>query len=460
MLMGKYRRLYHYHLRKCGGTTLNRWLDTLTFDERTFNEPAWKAAMFVETTSITGEVSETVPPAHAKTLFHWSDVVHHHAPLRRYAPENTFCFAVLRDPAPRLVSQVLDWRRLNASDTVGSPPGLRACIADSGRLPLGDFLGKHAQRGGRTFLDNYLTRAMAAGRTGDQISDAAEPEDLLEVALQSLENDYDLIGLTEHLDLTRNALCAMVGLPPARPIPLLNVTRAANAANPELSGLSHILHRLTRFDQVIYERARQLFGQRHRQTAETYDTAAFETTHASRLLAEARGHYDDGATRFSVRAPIVGSGFHGRDADRTPACAVWSGPDTRATLYIPTPPNLPLSLLVWIRGYADPRQREQIRVQVDGRPVAHHFESAPDHADVLVVETFSAGDFVRLEIDIDETVASGDPGSDWHDPRKRGFSFDGYGWRPINFSALANAATVWPEHLGRDIPDNVCHVGP
>ena len=88
--------------------------------------------MFVETTSVTGEVSETVPPAHAKTLFHWSDVVHHHAPLRRDAPENTFCFAVLRDPEPRLVSQVLDWRRLNDSDTVGSPPGLRACIADSG----------------------------------------------------------------------------------------------------------------------------------------------------------------------------------------------------------------------------------------------------------------------------------------------------------------------------------------
>ena len=90
-----------------------------------------------------------------------------------------------------------------------------------------------------------------------------------------------------------------------------------------------------------------------------------------------------------------------------------------------------LSLLVWLRGYADSRQRDQIRVRVDGSPIAHHFGRADDYEDVLMVETFSTRDFVRLEIDLDETLASGDPDSERYDARERGFAFDSYGWRPL-----------------------------
>lgn len=99
MLTGPYRRLYHHHLPKCGGATLNCWLDTLTFDERSYDAEAWKYLPMTETTSDDmDETSEMVVPSLARTLFHWSDVVHSHLPLRVYAPENTFCVTVLRDP--------------------------------------------------------------------------------------------------------------------------------------------------------------------------------------------------------------------------------------------------------------------------------------------------------------------------------------------------------------------------
>jgi hypothetical protein len=417
---------------KCGGTTLNCWLDTLTSDERAFREEAWQRFAVVEKPPDgMGRASRMVIPSLASTLFHWSDVVHHHGPLRMYSPANTFCVTVLRDPVQRLISQVSDWRRLTDSDTARSSAAERACLEDSRRLPLRDFLRMHGQQFGRKFLDNHMTRALAAGRGGNPVSNVMDAASLCEVALQSLENDYDLIGLTEELDLSRNALCAMVGLPPARKIPLLNATCKEGRPNPELLGRDDILHRLTRVDRVIYDRARSLFDRRHRQAAETYDIESFETKHASRLLGEARGRHCDGATRYSVRAPIVGSGFHGRDGSGTPSCSVWSGPETRTTLYLPVPAGMKLSLLVWIRGYADSRQRDQIRVRVDGSPIAHHFAAADDYADVLTVETFSTRDFVRLEIDLDETLASGDPGSARHDARKRGFAFDSYGWRPI-----------------------------
>ena len=144
-----------------------------------------------------------------------------------------------------------------------------------------------------------MTRALAAGRIGNPIGARTTSDRLGEVALQSLEKDYDLIGLTDEMDLSRNALCAMVGLPPARSIPTLN----ASYPDLDLCGLDDVLHRLTCVDRVIYDRARQLFDQRHRQIAESYDTDVFEYPPCRpELLAEARGCYDDGATRFGAGA--------------------------------------------------------------------------------------------------------------------------------------------------------------
>jgi hypothetical protein len=432
MLTGNYRQIYFHHLKKCGGSTLNHWLDTLTFDDRAANARQWQDLAGVESGSREADVSfKVVGPLLSIVMFHWSDVVHSHRPVRMYAPENTFCLTVLRDPVQRLVSQVLDWRRLRDFDTINSPANVRECVEDSRCLSLRDFLEKHGQRGGSKFLDNYMTRAVAAERLGTPICNTIDPDRLHEAALQSLENDYDLIGLTEDLDLSRNALCAMVGLPPARKIPMINVTCPAGDLEREIEGARDILDCLTRVDRVIYDRACELFDQRHRQAAEAYDIAAFETNHAGRLLAEARGGSWYGATCYSVRAPLIGSGFHGRDGGGTPSCAVWSGPETRTTLYIPTPPDMALSLLVWVRDYVDIRQRDQLRVRVDGSPAAHYFTCAPGYADVLTIDAMSTRDFVRLEIDIDQTLASDDAGSDQYDPRERGFSFDSYGWRPL-----------------------------
>ena len=156
----------------------------------------------------------------------------------------------------------------------------------------------------------------------------------------------------------------------------------------------------------------------------------FEARNASRMLGEQRGTHRDGATFFSVRLPIMGSGFHGRDYPGTPISTVWSGPSACLTLYMPVPAGLPLSLLVWIQCYAAQRQREELRVRVDGLPAEHGFASAEGCADLLTVKAVPSRDFVRLDIEMAEALTSAEAGREGHaDPRKRGILFNGYGWK-------------------------------
>ncbi|HQT77110.1 MAG: hypothetical protein B7Z80_05085 [Rhodospirillales bacterium 20-64-7] len=429
MLTGQYRRIYYYHLKKCGGSTLNQWLDTLTFDGRHDN-PQWMGSWLFGEPEVETRAEEAArEKASARAVFQRTDIVHSHAPLRPYVPARTFSFTMLREPVARLVSQTLDWRRLQPHDTIDNPAHVRACVEDCRRLPLRDFLLRHAFDDGRMFLNNYLTRALAAGRIGRLAIDVVDAARLLDIALQSLELDYDFIGLTEQHDLCRNVVCSMVGLPAARTVPVVNDSLPAEKSAHDVQEAADVLQALTGADQVLYERACTLFARRHQAAGLAYDDAAFEAKHATALLSELRGRYDRCSTRFSVRDPLIGAGFHGRDGAGTADCAVWTGPDCRATLYFPTPPDMPVSVLVWIRGYAAPWQREQLRVWINGKPVAHRFEQEPGYADLLVTDAYAEGEFTRLDLAVNETVGSGTAGTDLYDPRKRGIAFDGYGWR-------------------------------
>ena len=438
MLPGPYSRIYHYHLKKCGGSSLNRWLDTLTFDDRTF-DPAWHASwMLGDWQTEMNLPTSAADMATKRALFHWADVVHSHAALRRFVPAGTLSFTMLRDPVDRLASQIADWRRLVPADTVAEPDSMRTLIADTTRLPMRALLERYGHGEGRIQMDNYITRSLAAGRIGHKVLRVENAETLLETALDALEHDYDLTGLLEAFDISRNALCAMAGLPPARPIATLNVSRPDRGDAAEIAEAEEILQDLTRVDRIVYQRARTLFEARHRALGEAYGAADFEREHAARLLGHLKGRRCDGATRYSVRSPLAGAGLHGRDSAGEPICAVWTGPETTATLYIPTPRDMQASLLVWIRDYAAERQREQLRVKTDGRPAVHHLTPCDGYADLLSVDVCSTNDFVRLEIELDETLDAMDAGCESLDDRKRGLSFDSYGWRPLRPAGGAN----------------------
>ncbi len=424
--------LYFYHLKKCGGSTMNAWLDNLSSTSRIWN-PAWnkdnREDWFFPRPGIEPAYDNI---AGIRSLFYWSDVVHTHASLRNFVLPGTFCFTMLRDPVRRLVSQFTDWRRISPADLAARTPSSRDCILDCQQLSLHDYLARHGHGTGKMPLNNYLTRALATTRLGHAVVHASDAAALLPEALRCLHEDYDFIGISDEFDLSHNALCALAGLPPAGFTPWLNKSLPEGAPpDPSLALTAADIEEFTGCDAILYASARRLFDQRYRALGEAYTSTHFEQKHAATLLAQLRGEHAGGATRHSIKSPFYGSGFHGRDGPGTDQTAVWTGPGRRATLYIPVPGFMNISLLLWIRGYAAASQRDSLRVSVNGIPILHHFEPAAGYADLLVVNALSETSFARLDIDLDETRTTGTPADAIHDIRQRGVSFDAYGWREV-----------------------------
>lgn len=401
----RWQCVLHAHIMKCAGTSLNSWLDTLAGDQRSWN----------------GLMQHTL--LRTRTVFLSAAVMHGHRNLIGQAPPGTLRLTVLREPMARLVSQISDWRRLDDADTRHGPAELHEMVSDTRRLPLKDFFVRHRRSPYRHYVDNTMTRILASSRLDKAFCETADPALLLGAALACLEEDVEVVGLTEELDLTRNAIAECLGLPPVTAFPRLNDSASERVRAAESGPAAQELAALTRFDAQLHARAVELFEARHRATAQAWTDEAFEARDAAATTALLRGDFDGEAMCFSVRGPLIGRGFHPRDGAGTPFRSLWSGPGPRLLLYMPVPPGMPIELLVWVRGYADPSLRGRLAVLVDGAPAPYLFEPLRGHAERLVIPCRPSRPFVRLEIDTGETVPHP------NDPRPRGIAFDTYGWR-------------------------------
>ena len=428
MLSPYWRGLYHFHLHKCGGTTLNGWLDGHACDRRLWKELTLQEAWRALSAGIPKSGHPEAYGSWARMAFRAADIVHTHRFLLPFAPGGTFRMTVLREPVARLVSSINDRRGLRPHDVVGKKSGFGRVMLDAGRMPLADYLATYGDSPWRRHFDNPMTRWLALWRSSTRSRPSIDAAELLPVALTCLE-EFDFVGLTEELDLTRNAIASRLGFVPVGPFPRLNVKGSQDLLESEGAGVAPLLARLTRHDAVLYERARQLFGERHRDEALAYTDGVFEERHAAAVTGLMRGTFEGGAMRHRVGEPLLGRGFYPRDGPGLPECAVWSGPDPMLVLYMPVLPGEALSILLWIRGYASIEQRARLRVWLDGEPVTHRFEPASGYAEVMVCDHRTRREFVRLEVDVGETVTSGQPGSSLFDPRRRGLAFDAYGWR-------------------------------
>lgn len=425
MFANGYKKIYSYHLRKCGGTYLNHWISRHVSDYNNWNEKLYLDG-FHEGRNSFKEYCRS-----ALDAFRTCEAVFTHVPLKALAPSDTFCLVVLREPISRIVSQVADWRRHRNTTNLAQPDIIKNAISDASNLNLREFLNAYAFGPISYLFDNYQTRAVARKLPKPDIFSPDATEDVLRLSLNILKQDYDLVGIQEYSDLVRLAISYRLGLPfDLEEGQRLNVTNSTEVMRDEIDDAYDILYDITKLDRCIYNESREIFFCKHYPEATEYSEEYFDLNFANQAVSRLNPHVENGEYFFSAREPLIMTGVHGRDAAGTDNCTVWSGSSSKFVIYMPVPDKTLITIKLWIRGASDPNMINKLSVFVDDKKKEYSVSSAPGWASIVSVTADTRRAFVKLSIDVGETLAFTDK-PDHVDSRKRGLAFGGYSWTPV-----------------------------
>jgi hypothetical protein len=468
-------KIIHYHIAKTGGTTLNNWLDTLVPSNRA--RPAERGPEFTASCSDASWLTQTVGNrqfnVHVRNVqlgrearSCW-DVIHDHNPGVVTARGNAYQIVILRHPVERFLSCLRDWRRLHAADVSAAPErewdirrAARELSADAFVRDFGDHpVFKEAFHDVQMHsLRNVAIHALSRGRiTALEAENRNEPERTLDMALAktALLEVFDLVGVTESLDLVAKCLARDLG---AAPPPLLDRynSTVADSARDLLSEPSR--RRLLEFNQgdlALYHAAQIRLSEI---SQSPYDEAAFEAEGLPLRLAQLSPKRTTGGRSFSMNDQIVGAGFHGRDARDTDIVNVWTGPGTRAILYMPVPPQEYISVFLDINGHMENPgagfHRSAIRISCDGDRMPFFRQPAEGLAERIVIPIRTIRPFVKIEIFLDKTWTATEIGLSPDDVRRRGLGLRGYGYSlsPISPSTALGDVSSLAETMGVSQP--------
>lgn len=426
--------LYHFHLKKCGGTSLNAWLSRQVGEGQEYQSD-WLdrfKTLFLDEgdrlppTPATLDNLRTV----AKSAFQAYPIIGSHLPIFHHAPDDTFMFTILRNPIDRIVSQIADWKRLVPSDYHQFSPHVQEGYRAAAQHRILPFLEEHGTSTFRRNFDGYMVRALAAIRLGDKIHTTEDMGFLLECALEALETKFHLIGLTDRMAETQSALANKLGLLPEDAPLTLNTTSARTKIADEIAEAGPLIEQLARHEMTLYKRAEQLFEENTRPLAETYSQAVYEAMHLDQALQQLPRSVMDGEVVFSCRNAMIASGVWSRDASRTENCRLWTGPATCSVFYIPVPVDQTLSLKIWVHGYVSDDQRDHLTLEIDGQPHAHRFVAKSGWREQIVTDVHTQRPYIKLVLRVPHTLSSADVDEGTGDMRKRGVSFDNISWEP------------------------------
>jgi len=453
-----YSKIIHYHIHKTGGTSLNRWLDTLVPSCRA--RPPERAHRLDAEAKPLGDVMQclrgSVPPhplARAEfsaddprtleerlTEFvtwqtrgrdarcYW-DVIHGHNPGFLTLCDHDYRFVVLRDPAERFLSFLRDWRRASEADAERLPVGEREPKAAARTLGAGEFLER--------FVDHPLmARLSQAMRLRDaalvvlprQYLSQCDPSPLA-LANAALERLFDFVGIAEQIDVVARCVARDLGASPPSSIGRHNA--GAGDTEKDRLSLDHRALLATKWadDFSLYETAVRRFQVAAKSLAESpYDEQAFEDRHLMTRLAQLAPRFTGRERVFSLNDQIIGSGFLGRENRDTDNVFAWTGPGIRSVLYLPVPVAERLELFLDVTGSMTPAVRESLRIRVDGSDSPFRREPAADCMERIVVPCTTSRPFAKVELLVDRTFTYPEIGHHSTDARRLGIALKAYGY--------------------------------
>ena len=343
--------------------------------------------------------------------------VHGHSPLTCYAHEDFFKFIILRKPVERVISQIMDWKRLSDNDLVNLPDQNRSFKKFAKENELYEVV-KNWQNSelSKLNLSNMETRLVFKSKMGlDNEFQSFSKEDQIKIAKESLY-EYDLIGLTEDYNTTINRLSFANKWCPPKELMKLNSSSSQNADEKTIAFLESINEQ----DLELYDEALKIYTKQS--LSFNYTLEYFEEFFAQERTRSIAPIYYNNTYLFDFNMPIIGNGMHYRDASNTPECAVWTGPSTTTSLFLPVLSHCDINFLLYIKGYADESIKESIKIEIDGENCPYRLQSKEGISEVLIARYVTQRDFIHVKIHIDKVFSSNE------DKRQRGLSLLKYGF--------------------------------
>lgn len=414
-------KIYHFHLPKCAGTSVNLWLDTLVHHERA-RPPAFARRWQLEHDTPEAFSPEGINPDYNDRLaamrhysWQWYDVAHSHRSLGEKWLKNSISFTIVRDPVNRTLSQYRDYHRLAPEDYAHKSDEARA-VHDACRAH-GVLSVAHAQADNpffRLIFEDHQCRLLTQDVMNFDQFNALSPEEKCAAALAFIDTYMDETGTVETLadDLSRIADKLGV-IPPARLV-RANVTSGGTG---ELDAdVTAKLQELNQADALLYAALKDrcvAAGPAPRRARP--DDDLIEMTSPIRM-----GREDV----FDMNMPFYGSGFQGRDAPGTLECCSWLGPAPEGEVFIPAQDGS-YKVRLFIKGWMDETQRDTLDIFINDQKQDWALEDRDNVHSCIACAGEAKNGWIKVGVTIDRTHSDSDLGRESGDKRKKGFNL----WR-------------------------------
>ena len=435
------KKIYHYHLPKCAGTTINTWLDGFfhydrcrppnfninfpsSFSEKKFLEEFLKVKKIYEKKQSIELKTKTLTTA--KIHYSWNnfDVLHGHNSLLSNLQPNTFVFTILRDPIARCRSQFRDHKRLTYSDVAHLKPSAQEVRLACQSLKLDDFLAKY--QGQFNFMKLYndaqcrlLTQDIIPSIRFFKLSE----EERFNAALEVLNHKFDFFGTQENLLKSLEIISHKVGFPPPRKLNTKNKTSSKEKADDLLAkdSTNEGFLKNNRADIYLHREITDRLLKKISVIPE-YTREQFELNGLKLALSRLKPNSVGRQSIFDMNMPLIGDGYLERDAPGTSNCARWSTGDGLSYFYLPVKSNSKIRVLIYLKGWLDWSDSKFLEVFADDQRIKFTRNLPPKGGECieLVILTNSYG-WLRIETRTPETKTSKERGIEDDDPRQRGY---------------------------------------
>lgn len=405
------KKIFHHHLMKCGGTSLNHWLDA--------HFPAYPDNFVsIQKSHFDGYLDEPNVALRDKQrlrgfteeIMRERDMLHDHGGFARYVPAQTQRVTLLRDPRLRLISQYKDWRTLEEDSIAGAGPKIRHVFKACQSLPLKQFLEDYALTVDPAyhFMNNYMVRAIAMNRIGFLAQAHCDAKDMLPIAMDVLAEDFELVGVLGDEMAFRAALSHEMGWCPPSALPHANPrnfdsTEDANRFGNDLKECAQIIEKLTCHDQRLYAFAQELSGQKKPPKFDQAQ-AAFEAGSDDNVLNTLQPKARSNGVAYDMSGPICARGFVSR-RQVNDGFGLTLDASQSFKLYFKVPQGTGITAYIRISNADINLLRKAVNLSIDGIRVPPEFAHAGENVVDVYASCQPAREFIELELDLKISAA-------------------------------------------------------